>query len=104
MKAFKVIPYNEIRQDSKMVIQQAHRKFDESRLSLTSANRDLASEMEELLHTSCQLSDKAKEISEFNFFEIKHENLMEYEDLTIDIVHGKFCIIVGESAFPFLID
>ena len=35
--------------------------------------------------------------SEFNFSQIKHPNLMEYENLTIDIIHGKFCVIVGES-------
>ena len=102
LKACKIIPYNEIRPDSKLVIEEAHRKYAESRLTLSSANKNLALEMEELLHTSCQLSEKAKEISEFNFSEIKHENLMEYDDFTIDIVHGKFCIIVGESALDFL--
>ena len=39
---------------------------------------------------------KVKESGEFHFSKIKHPNLIEYDSITIDIVHDKFCIIIGE--------
>ena len=88
-RAFKIIPYDDIPQDSQSAVQDSHAKFE-------NRQRTGKEEILELVNFGSGPIEKVKNCSEFDFSNIKHPNLMQYENLIIDIVHGNFCLVVGE--------
>ena len=102
-RAFKIIPYDDIPQDSQSAVQDSHAKFEKSknirkqfRKIFNSRQRNDQKEILELVNFGSGPIEKVKNCSEFDFSNVKHPNLMQYENLIIDIVHGNFCLVVGQ--------
>jgi len=83
-KALKVAPYDDLPQSDKTQIKLDQRKFSNS------GDVDLENEFSK---NNFKIVEKN---SEFSSSTLKHENLISYHNIIIDVVNGEFAFVIGK--------